>query len=211
MACYGDAVKRHAPATERNRDPILAVLRDELPARGVVLEIASGTGQHAVHFARALPQLTWQPSDLDDDARRSIEAWREEAGLPNLAPPLVLDVTAAPAAWPVAAADAIVCANMVHIAPWQASLGLLDGAAHLLAPGAPLITYGPYRFEGRFTAPSNQAFDASLRARDPAWGVRDLGELAREAARRGLLLASIRALPANNHVVVYRRASTKSA
>lgn len=202
MVTPADGARRHAPAAERNAGPILEVLREVLPATGDVLEIASGSGQHAVAFAGALPGVTWQPTDGDPDALASIAAWREVAALPNLRAPLPLDVTAP---WPVTRADAIVCINMIHIAPWAATLALLDGAARALAPGAPLVTYGPYRFAGVTTAPSNDAFDASLRARDPAWGVRDVRDLAGEAAARGLLLARIVARPANNHVLVFVR------
>ena len=194
-------MKRHAPATERNREPILAVLRLVLPARGLALEIASGSGQHAVHFAAALPGLAWQPSDRDPESLASIAAWRDEAALPNLRPPLLLDVLAP---WPVDRADALFCANMIHISPWSCTLALLDGAARILAPGAPLVLYGPYRRGGQHTAPSNAAFDASLRARDPAWGVRDLERVLAEAASRDLDLDRVVELPANNVAVVLR-------
>lgn len=193
--------KRHAPAAERNATPILEVLRRVLPDRGLVLEIASGTGQHAAHVARALPALTWQPSDPDPDARASIAAWCAEVALPNLRPPLALDVTRP---WPIDAADAIVCINMVHIAPWTAALALLAGAAARLPAGGPLYLYGPYRFDG-VTAPSNEAFDASLRARDPAWGVRDVRDLEAAAAAQGLALVETVAMPANNHSLIFRR------
>jgi SAM-dependent methyltransferase len=195
-------MKQHAPATDRNREPIREVLARELPPRGTVLEIASGSGEHAVAFARAFPHLTWQPSDPDERALASIAAWRDEAALPNLAAPLRLDVTAP---WPVEHADAIVCINMVHIAPWEAALALFAGAGRLLAPGALLLLYGPYRFGGAFTAPSNQAFDASLRARDPRWGVRDVDDLRAAAAAQGFTLDEPVALPANNHVLRFHR------
>jgi SAM-dependent methyltransferase len=196
-------MKHHAPATERNREPIREVLARELPASGTVLEIASGSGEHAVAFARAFPGVTWQPSDPDERALESIAAWRAEAALPNLAAPVRLDATATP--WPVERADAIVCINMVHIAPWEAALALFAGAARLLAPGALLFLYGPYRFGGAFTAPSNQAFDASLRSRDPRWGVRDVDDLRAAAAAQGFTLGQPIALPANNHVLLFRR------
>jgi SAM-dependent methyltransferase len=196
-------MKHHAPATERNREPIREVLARELPASGTVLEIASGSGEHAVAFARAFPGMTWQPSDPDERALESIAAWRAEAALPNLAAPVRLDATATP--WPVERADAIVCINMVHIAPWEAALALFAGAARLLAPGALLFLYGPYRFGGAFTAPSNQAFDASLRSRDPRWGVRDVDDLRAAAAAQGFTLGQPIALPANNHVLLFRR------
>lgn len=194
--------RRFAPATARNRAPILEVLQEVLPGRGLVLEIASGTGEHAVHFAAALPDLTWQPSDPSEDARASIAAWRDEAALPNLRAPLPLDVTAP---WPVDAADAIVCINMIHIAPWEATLALFAGAARVLPPGGPLVTYGPYRFGGAFTAESNAAFDADLRRRDPRWGVRDVVDLEAAAIAAGLALIGTFGLPANNHAIVWRR------
>ena len=196
-------MKHHAPATERNREPIREVLARELPASGTVLEIASGSGEHAVAFARAFPHVTWQPTDADPRALASIAAWRDEAALPNLAAPLRLDVTATP--WPIERADAIVCVNMVHIAPWEAALALFAGAGRALAPGALLFLYGPYRFGGAFTAPSNEAFDASLRSRDPRWGVRDVDELRAAAAAQGFTLGAPIPLPANNHVLLFRR------
>ncbi len=196
--------RRFAPATARNRAPIVAVLERVLPPRGLVLEIASGTGEHAVAFARALPSLAFQPSDVDPEALASIEAWRRHAGLANVRPALALDVHTSP--WPAPAApDALLCINMIHIAPWSACLALLDGAAAVLAPGAPLVLYGPYREGGVHTAPSNEAFDASLRERDPRFGVRDQGEVAAEAAARGLDLEEVVAMPANNRTVVLRR------
>lgn len=195
--------RRHAPAAERNKQPILDVLRRVLPASGTVLEVASGTGQHVAHFAAALPALTWQPSDRTDQEFASIVAWCASAGASNARPPIVLDVTREP--WPLATVDAIFCANMIHIAPWQACLGLLRGAGRHLAPGAPLVLYGPFRIGGEHTAPSNAAFDADLRARDPAWGVRDLDEVARVAASHGLELEERVAMPANNLTVILRR------
>jgi hypothetical protein len=195
--------KQHAPATTRNREAIRAVLERELPARGTVLEIASGSGEHATYFARAFPGLTWQPSDPSGSALASIAAWRAEAQLPNLCAPLALDVTAA--SWPVEHAGAIVCINMVHIAPWEAALGVFAGAARLLAAGAPLYLYGPYRFAGAFTAASNAEFDRRLRDRDPRWGVRDVDELTAAADVRGLVLTEVVEMPANNHSLVFRR------
>ena len=195
-----------SPSTARNREPILAVLRRVLPARGVVLEIASGTGEHAVHFATALPDLTWQPSDRDPDALRSIAAHRAGAGLPNLLPPLELDVTAT--SWPLERADAIVSINMIHIAPWRAAVALMAGAGRLLAPGGVLYLYGPFKQDGRHTAPSNAEFDASLRARDPEWGVRDVGEVAELADQHGLALVEQAAMPANNLSLVFRSGRT---
>jgi SAM-dependent methyltransferase len=200
----GDA-RRHAPATLRNRAPLLAVLRRALPPAGDVLEVAAGTGEHAAFFAAALPALAWQPTDLEGAALASIAAHREAAGLPNLRPPLPLDAASWP--WPVERADAVVAINMIHIAPWQATLGLLRGAAALLPPGGPLVLYGPYRREGRHTAPSNEAFDRALRRQDPAWGVRDIEAVEEAAAERGLGLAEIVEMPANNLVLVLRRAA----
>lgn len=196
-------MKQHAPATERNREPILAVLERWLPERGLVLEVASGTGEHAAFFARHLPRLTWQPTDVDAAALASIAAWREEADLPNLLPPRRLDVRAQP--WPVARADALFCANMIHIAPWECALALVAGAGSVLTPGGVLILYGPFRVGGRATAPSNQAFDQDLRARNPAWGVRDLEVVGEAAQAAGLDHLDTVPMPANNLSVVWRR------
>jgi len=197
------ADRRCSPSAARNREPILDVLRRALPRSGTVLEIASGTGEHAVHFAAALPDLTWQPTDPDVDSRRSIAAWRAEAKLPNLRPPLPLDVTHAD--WPVARADAIVCINMIHISPWTATLALMAGAGRLLSAGSPLFLYGPFRRAGVPTAPGNEAFDASLRSRDPAWGLRDLDEVAAVAQASGLLLRDVIPMPANNLSALFER------
>jgi len=199
--------RRFAPATARNREPILAVLERVLPARGLVLEIASGTGEHSVAFAERWPALTFQPSDPGPEARASIAAWRRHAALPNLCAPLALDVHERP--WPLppgGVPDAILCVNLIHIAPWSACLALLEGAGEQLRPGAPLVLYGPYREAGRHTAPSNAAFDRSLRERDPSWGVRSLEEVSREAAARGLRLDEVAVMPANNRTLVLRRA-----
>lgn len=196
-------MKRFAPAVERNREPIAAVLTEELPAEGVVLEVASGTGEHAVHFARTYPHLTWQPSDPDPEALASIAAWRAEEGLANLREPLLLDAAAAD--WPVAAADAVLCINMIHISPLAATEGLLAGAAGLLAPGAPLIVYGPYLEAGVETAPSNLEFDAWLKRRDPAFGLRSIEWLDERAAAHGFARTRRVAMPANNLTLVYRR------
>jgi Protein of unknown function (DUF938) len=190
-----------SPPALRNRTPILDVLRRILPPRGTVLEIASGTGEHAAFFAAELPHLTWQPSDRDPDALASIQAHREAAQLPNLLPPLTLDVAAA--RWPVAEADAIVSINMIHIAPWAAAEGLMAGAERLRAPV--LYLYGPFKEDGRHTAPSNLAFDESLRARDRDWGVRDLGEVVDLGRRHGLEFIERVAMPTNNLSVVFRR------
>ena len=192
--------KQHAPAAARNREPIREVLARVLPPRGTVLEIASGSGEHAVAFAAAFPQLAWQPSDPSDAALASIAAWRAEAALANLGAPLRLDASAE--VWPIDHADAIVCINMVHISPWQATLGLFAGAARVLPAGALLYLYGPYRFAGAFTAASNAEFDRALQARDPRWGVRDVDDLV--AAARGFTLHETIAMPANNHSLVLR-------
>lgn len=195
--------RRFAPATERNRGPILDLLARVLPPAGLVLEIASGTGEHAVFFGRHLPHLTWQPTDVDGAARASIVAWTAEAGLDNVPPPLALD--AAQPNWPIDRADAMVSINMVHIAPWTAAVGLLGGAARTLEIGAPLMLYGPFKREGRHTAASNEAFDQNLRRQDPAWGVRDLEAVAAAADAAGLALEEIAEMPANNLSLVFRR------
>ena len=197
-------MKLHAPATLRNREAILAVLRDVLPAAGVVLEIAAGSGEHAVFFAAALSALAWQPTDPDSESLSSIADHRADAALANLRAPLRGDVTEAGWARDLAA-DAVVCINMIHIAPWEACLGLLAGASALLAPGKPLYLYGPYRIDGAFPAPSNADFDASLRGRDPRWGVRDLPDVTRAAEAVGFTRERVVAMPANNHSVVFRR------
>lgn len=196
-------MKREAPAAARNRQPILEVLRTRLPDRGLVLEVASGTGEHAVHFAAALPGLVFQPSDPDAAARASIDAWGTDSGLPNLRPALALDASAED--WPIAAADAVLCCNMIHISPWASTVGLVGGAARLLPPGGLLYLYGPYRRGGRHTAPSNEAFDSDLRRRNPAWGVRDLEAVAALAADAGFDPPEVVEMPANNLSVVFRR------
>lgn len=194
----------HAPATERNREAILTVLRRVLPSEGTVLEVASGSGQHAIFFAAALPSVIWQPSDPSPEARASIAAWTASERAENVRPPLDLDVTREP--WPVDRADAMLNVNMIHISPWQACEALLRGAARVLPAGAPLVMYGPYKRGGRHTADSNAAFDASLRSRDPSWGVRDLDDVAAEAKKHALELEEVVEMPANNLTVVYRRA-----
>ena len=196
-------MKRRAPAAERNREPIAAVLAEELSAAGLVLEVASGTGEHAVHFARRFPQLQWQPSDPDPASRDSIGAWREEIGVANLLPPLELDARAAD--WPATRADAVLCINMIHISPRRATEGLFAHAGHLLPAGAPLIVYGPFLEEGVATAPSNLDFDAGLKARNPKWGLRPLSWLDTLAASCGLQRTRRVEMPANNLTVVYRR------
>jgi hypothetical protein len=194
---------RTAPAVARNRDPILAVLRRVLPKQGTVLQIAEGTGEHAVHFAAALPGLTWQPTDRDAAALRSIAAWREQVGSPNLLAPLELDV--ASQSWPVERADAVLCINMIHISPWRAAEGLMAGAARVLPSSGVLFLYGPYKEGGVHTAPSNEAFDADLRARNPEWGVRDLDDVRALAARHGFDFVERIAMPANNLSGLFRR------
>jgi SAM-dependent methyltransferase len=194
--------RRYAPAAARNREAIAAALAPLLPASGLVLEIASGSGEHALHLAGTFPGLDWQPSDPDAGARASIAAWREAEGTPNLRPPLDLDAMGAA---PFPPADAVLCINMIHIAPWAAALGLLDKAAAALAPGAPLILYGPFLRAGVATAPSNRDFDAALRAENPAWGLRALEAVAAAAAPR-FKLAGVVEMPANNLTVALRRA-----
>lgn len=195
-------VKRMAPAAARNVEPIGDVLAEWLPAAGLVLEIASGTGEHALAFARRFRDLEWQPSDPDPAALASIAAWQAE-GPANLQEPVQLDVRGAD--WPIRQAAAILCINMVHIAPWEASLGLLDGAARLLELEAPLILYGPWRQAGVPTAPSNEAFDASLRERDARWGLRLVEDFAAEAELRGIVLVDRVAMPSNNLMLRFDR------
>jgi len=187
--------RRSAPAALRNREPIADVLRDWLPDSGTVLEIASGTGEHAAYFAERFPALNWQPSDADEGALASIAAWREASGLPNLRAPILLD---AAGAWPEVEAVAVLCINMVHISHWAATLGLLDAAARTLPVGGPLIFYGPWLADDVDTAPSNLEFDVQLRSRNPEWGIRPVEKLASAAAERGLQLVDRRAMPANN-------------
>jgi SAM-dependent methyltransferase len=196
--------RRHAPATQRNRDPILEVLRAVLPPSGLVLEVASGTGEHAAYFARNLPGLQWQPSDPSPDALESIAAWREAEGAGNLLPPIKLDAEAAE--WPLANADAMVCINMVHISPWEATLGLMCGASRLLSRGAPLVLYGPFRRKDRPIEPSNAAFDSDLRRRDPRWGLRTIDQVNLAAQNCGLEFKDLVEMPANNLSIVYRGA-----
>ena len=197
-------MRRQAPAAARNRAPILEVLRRHLPTKGLVLEIASGSGEHAVHFAEALPGLVFQPSDPDPAARASIDDWASTSGLDNVRPALSLDASA-PSAWPIERADAVVCLNMIHIAPWQAAVGLIAGAARLLPPNGVFYLYGPYRRASRPTAPSNEAFDRELRQRNPAWGVRDLEAVTALAEAQGFSPPEIVEMPANNLSVVLRR------
>lgn len=197
-------VRQSAPAAARNREPLLAALTPHLPRAGLVLEIASGSGEHACFFARSLPHLTWQPSDPDLAAQASIEAWSREAALPNLLPPLTVDAALPP--WSVSRAEAVVCINMIHISPWQATVGLMRGAGQVLAAGGLLATYGPYRIDGAQTAPSNAAFEDWLKARDPAYGIRDVADVAAEARDNGLTLVDRIAMPANNFTLIFRKA-----
>lgn len=194
-----------APSPEHNKQPILEVLARVLPPRGVVLEIGSGTGQHVVHFARALPALTFQPSEMDVERHASIEAWVAEGNLSNVKPPLAIDVTKHP--WPVSAADAVVCINVIHISPWEATLALMAGAGRILPAGGVLVTYGPYLHGGAHTSQSNETFDASLRARNPLWGVRDIGKVADVAGNEGLALEEAVPMPANNFTLVWRKSA----
>jgi hypothetical protein len=192
----------HATAAARNRGPILDVLREVLPREGVALEVASGSGEHVAHFAAALPQLTFAPSDPSPTARESIAAWTAACGLDNVLPPLALDATQTP--WPIARADAVLCINMIHISPWAATVGLFENARVLLGAGAPLYLYGPYKRGGAHTAPSNAQFDAGLRAQNPEWGVRDLEAVADLARRAGFTGPEIVEMPANNLSVIFR-------
>jgi SAM-dependent methyltransferase len=195
--------KRFAPAAERNRDAILEVLKSVLPESGLVLDVASGSGQHAVYFAAAFPNLDFQPTDIDADAIRSIAVYRVEAGLPNLKPPVVLD--AASDTWPVERAAAVISINMLHIAPWEAGLGLLRGAARVLSPGGPLVLYGPFVVNGDFISQSNVAFDANLRADDPRFGLREVRDVENAAVEAGFTLEALVPRPANNHMLIFRR------
>jgi SAM-dependent methyltransferase len=199
----GDA-RLNAPAAGRNRQPILDVLKVHLPPRGVILEAASGTGEHVVHFAQGCPDLSFQPSDPDCAHRASVDAWAAALGLSNVRPAIALD--AAAEVWPVEAADALICINMIHIAPWAAAEGLMRGAARVLPPGGLLYLYGPYKRGGQHCAPSNAAFDAGLRAQNPAWGVRDLEAVAALAAARGFGEPAIVEMPANNLSLLFRKA-----
>jgi cyclopropane fatty-acyl-phospholipid synthase-like methyltransferase len=193
-----------APAADRNKGPILDVLQRFLPPAGTVLEIASGTGQHVVHFARAITGVTWIPTDVSAEARRSIEAWRATEQLPNVQSPLNLDARRRP--WPVTGScDAIVCINLIHISPWAVTRGLFEGAAATLVDGGLVYLYGPYKQHGRHTAPSNEAFDRSLRAQDPEWGVRDLEDVVHTAQDAGFEHIATVNMPANNLSVIFRR------
>ena len=191
------------PHVERNREPILAVLKRLLPQRALVLELASGSGQHAAFFAKALPGASWLPSDVDPKALASIAAFRAEAKVRNLLAPVRLD--AAAEAWPVKRANAIICCNMIHISPWGACRGLMAGTGRVLLPGGFLFLYGPFKIDDHHTAPSNQEFDAWLRGQNPEWGIRDLGEVRALASEQGLTLAETVTMPANNLSAIFRR------
>ena len=193
----------YSAAAERNKGPILEVLRRVLPDKGLVLEIASGTGQHILHFAAALPGLRWQPTDADPEAQESISLSVATADLNNVNVALQLDVLKAP--WPIREADVLLCINMIHISPWAATVALFDGARDMLSAGNVLFVYGPYRCNERHTAPSNEAFDASLRARNPEWGVRDLEAVTKAAATVGFVRENVIEMPANNFSVIFRK------
>lgn len=196
-------VRRSAPAALRNREPIAEVLSEWLPSDGLVLELASGSGEHAVFFAEHFPGLDWQPSDVDLGALASIAGWREEAGQTNVRAPLIID--AASADWPIDRADAVLSINMVHISPWTSALGLLEGAARVLSAGAPLIMYGPWLEDNTPTVESNLDFDADLKRRDPRWGLRRVEDFTAAAEERGFELGASRSMPANNLMLLYRR------
>ena len=200
----GRDARLYFPATARNREPILAILRRHLPLRGLVLEVASGSGEHVVHVAQAFPDLLFQPSDPAPDARASIDAWRTRLALSNVRPAIALDATSE--TWPIEAADAVLCINMVHIAPWTAAEGLVRGAARILPLGGVLYLYGPYRRGGRHSAPSNEAFDASLRAQYPEWGVRDLEAVGALAEAAGFAEPVVEQMPANNLSLIFTKA-----
>ncbi|MBX2812770.1 MAG: DUF938 domain-containing protein [Myxococcales bacterium] len=197
-------MKRHAPATERNQQPIAQALQSHLPAKGLLVEIASGTGQHTIYFARKWPDHTFQPTDIDSEAIASIEAWRMEAGLTNILPAQTLNA-AEPDTWPDLCPDTIFCANMIHISPWKATEGLFAGAAQRLATGGKLVTYGPYLINGQPTTSSNASFDVSLSTRNPEWGLRDVADLDRLGQSLRLTRIEKLAMPANNFLLVYQR------
>jgi len=191
------------PAAERNKGPILDILARVLPRQGVVLEVASGTGQHVVHFAKALPGLAWQPSDPDPELRASIALHVKEQQLANVNPPIDLEVTRLP--WPLQTADAVVCINMIHVAPWSATPALFKGAKALLSAQHVLLLYGPYRRFGQHTSKSNEQFDSDLRAQDPEWGLRDLEAVSEAAASSAFMLDEIVEMPANNFSLIFKR------
>ena len=194
-----------APATARNREPILNILRRHMPSRGLILEVASGTGEHITYFAEALsPDLRFQPSDSDAGARASIDAWADRLGVSNVLPAIALDASAEH--WPIQQADAVICSNMIHIAPWQAAVGLMRGAANVMPAAGALFVYGPFRRGGQHTSPSNEAFDRTLRMQNQNWGVRDLEKLVEVAQGYGFHPPLIEDMPANNLSLVFRRA-----
>jgi hypothetical protein len=198
----GEDPRRSAPASLRNREPIADVLAGWLPKSGTVLEVASGTGEHAIWFAERFPDLTWQPSETHSGALASIDAWREESGLSNLSAPIVIDATSAD--WPLDRADAVLNINMVHISPWEASLGLILGAAHLLPADGSLILYGPWLKDDIESARSNLAFDENLKARDPQWGLRRVEDFA-AAAEADFEFVEWRQMPANNLMLLFSK------
>jgi hypothetical protein len=193
-----------SPSSARNQGPILQLLKDRLPQSGIVVEIAAGAGEHAMWFAEALPHLTWQPTDRDPTALKSIDAWRLSKGLPNLKKPIALDA-AYPQDWLIGKADAIVCINMTHIAPWAATVGLLEGAGKILPSGGMLFIYGPFLMEGVETAPSNIGFDIDLRQRNPEWGLRDVRKIQLAASPNQLVLSEIIKMPVNNLSLVFHK------
>jgi hypothetical protein len=199
----GGDPQKIAPHIARNTAPIIEVLRTILPDNGLVLEIASGSGEQALQFARTFPILTFQPSDHDPAALASIEAWRVAEGPPNLLPPIQIDASIT--GWPIAAAEALLCINMIHICPWEATLGLMAEAGRLLAPGCPLYLYGAYRRQGVETVASNESFDLTLRQRNPAWGLRCLEDVEAVANQHGLYLDKAVDMPANNLSVIFRK------
>ena len=198
-----DDARRYAPSAARNRDAILTILSKYLPTQGCVLEVASGSGEHIVHFAAAHPQLTFRPSDPDPAGRASIDAWRRHLRLSNVAPALALDISQG--ASPTLRADVVICINMIHIAPWEAAIGLVRSAATILRGGGFLYLYGPYRRNGEHTSPSNAAFDANLKSRHPEWGIRDIEAVARLASDHGFFAPSVEAMPANNLSLIFAR------
>eukprot|EP00884_Botryococcus_braunii_P015689 jgi/Botrbrau1/2803/Bobra.0125s0014.1 len=193
-----------SPSVARNTKPIIQVLKDFLPEKGMVLEIASGTGEHICAFAQTFPKLNFQPSDVDGSSLESIEAWTQDLKLNNVLPPLQIDTTKED--WPVSHADAVICINMIHISPFESCEGLMRGAKRILAPGGYLYLYGAYKLDGQHTAPSNQAFDEHLRSMNPAWGVRDLKDVQKVAESHGLSFISSIEMPQNNFSVIFRQA-----
>ncbi|PCI43992.1 MAG: SAM-dependent methyltransferase [Alphaproteobacteria bacterium] len=202
------AQKKHAPATDRNREPILTVLRDCLPDYGTILEIASGSGQHAIYFVTHMPGHYWLPSDPDKKSRDSISAWWWEVQLNNILPPL--NINTRDDVWPVENIEipqpvsAMVCINMIHISPWESTIGLMKGAARILPKGGILYLYGPYKTDSMHTAPSNELFDISLRSKNPQWGLRNLEDVIKLAGEHGLSLVKTVHMPANNLSVIFK-------